>query len=89
MNVSVQNVSGPNSIGKSPARRSRQISFAGRYSVLLEICVTFVICFTVLRLAMLLWFSEPSELSIAEWGLVFLTGLRFDMLVTLCALFHS
>ena len=55
--------------------------------MLLEICVTIVICFTFLRLAMLLWFSEPSELSIAEWGLVFLTGLRFDLLVTLCAAF--
>ncbi len=36
---------------------------------------------------MLLWFSEPSELSISEWGLVFLTGLRFDLLVTLCVAF--
>ena len=46
-----------------------------------------MICFTVLRMAMLLWLSEPSELSISEWCLVFLTGLRFDLLVTLCSAF--
>ena len=87
MSDSVQNVSDANTVGKSPARRVLRISFAGRYAVLLEICATIVICFTVLRLAMLLWFSEPSELSISEWTLVFLTGLRFDVLVTLCAAF--
>lgn len=87
MSVKIENVFDPNALGKSPTRRSRRISVAGRYSVVLEICVTIVICFTVLRLAMLLWFSEPSELSISEWALVFLTGLRFDLLVTLCAAF--
>ena len=91
MEASVQHFPVPDTIsdtvGKSPVRRSRRISVAGRYSVLLEICATIVICFTALRIAMLLWFSEPSELSISEWALVFLTGLRFDLLVTLCAAF--
>ncbi len=87
MEASVQHFPVPDTVGKSPVRRSRRISVAGRYSVLLEICATILICFTALRIAMLLWFSEPSELSISEWALVFLTGLRFDLLVTLCAAF--
>lgn len=36
---------------------------------------------------MLLWFSEPGELNIAEFGLVFLTGLRFDVFLMLCCAF--
>jgi phosphoglycerol transferase MdoB-like AlkP superfamily enzyme len=72
---------------KKPARRTKRFAFAGRYSVLLEICTVILLCFTALRIAMLLWFSEPGDLSIAEFGLVFLTGLRFDLFVTLCAAF--
>ena len=61
--------------------------FGGRYSVLLEIGANFLYCFTALRIAMLLWFSDPGELSSGEFGLVFLTGLRFDVFVMLCCAF--
>lgn len=86
MRVTEQNV--PASLGQMASlRRFLHIPAAGRYSVLLEICVTIMICFTVLRVAMLLWFSEPGELSITDFCLVVLTGLRFDILVTLCCAF--
>jgi len=72
---------------KKAAKRPNRFEFAGRYSVLLEICAVILFCFTALRLAMLLWFSNPTELSLGEFGLVFLTGLRFDVFVTLCCAF--
>lgn len=68
-------------------KRPNQFAFGGRYSVLLEISALILFCFTVLRIAMLLWFSDPGELSSAEFGLVFLTGLRFDVFAMLCCAF--
>ena len=87
MNVSVQNI--PEfPVQNKPARRGLlHFPGAGRYSVLLEICATILICFTALRIAMLFWFSEPGELNISECCLVFLTGWRFDIFVTLCCAF--
>lgn len=87
MSVSVPAIPEPAVPKKSASRRIHRIFDAGRYSVLLEICATIVICFTALRIAMLFWFSEPGELNVSECCLVLLTGLRFDIFVTLCCAF--
>lgn len=67
-------------------RKSRFLK-AGRYSVLIEICLTIIACFTILRIGMLVAFSESSLPGIWEWIVVLWTGFRFDVLVTLCSAF--
>ncbi len=83
MSVSIDNVL-ESRTSQNSRHSARRFLWAGRYSVLLEICLSMMICFSVLRIAMLVWFSEPSELSLSDWCLVVLSGLRFDVLVTLC-----
>lgn len=69
--------------GRGISRFGSWISAAGRYAVLLEIGAVIVICNSLLRIAMLVWFNEPPGLSVSEWFRVLLVGFRFDVLVTL------
>lgn len=68
---------GPVSV--SEARTGRVL---GRYSILVEICGLMVLSFTLLRAAMLIWFCDSPTLSAGEYARIFLTGFRFDVLVT-------
>jgi len=60
-------------------------SFAAlkRFGILAEIVAVLVVSFTLSRLGYLLWFADWKQLSLADVLKVFVTGLRFDLLVAL------
>jgi phosphoglycerol transferase MdoB-like AlkP superfamily enzyme len=56
----------------------------GRHSVVAAIFLIALVCFTLLRLTLVIVFAEPTKLSLAEWALLLWAGFRFDCLVGLC-----
>ncbi len=59
------------------------LGFLKRYGILAEIAAVLVVTFTLSRLGFLLWYADWKQLSLTDVLKVFVTGLRFDLLVAL------
>lgn len=75
----------PNEVARIAGINERpHFGWLGRYRVVAEIFLLAIVMFTALRCVMVLAFGAYSEISAWELGQLFVTGLRFDILIGLC-----
>ncbi len=65
------------------SRREPPRSLLQRFRIVADIAAVFLLSFTLTRAAFFFWFADWRHLSLASSAKVFVTGLRFDLLVAL------